>query len=213
MSRNDAASTRAASTRVTSTRVASTKEALLHAARDEFAEHGVAGARVDRIARRAGVNKERIYGYFGNKEKLFDAVMKLALDEFAEVTASPADDPAEYVGRLFDYYREHPSLLRLLSWEALQGRDMQLPEQQWRMDLCQGKRDALAASLGHEPSDEDGRLLLTLKALAMMPMAMPQLATLLGVSVDDPGSAAAMREHVMAFARSALENSAAAARP
>ena len=37
---------------------------ILAAARDEFAEYGLGGARVDRIAERAGLNKRLIYYYF-----------------------------------------------------------------------------------------------------------------------------------------------------
>src|SRR5438067_13471775 len=52
--------------------------AILAAARDEFAECGLGGARVDRIAERAGVNKRLIYYYFEDKEKLFEAVLEQA---------------------------------------------------------------------------------------------------------------------------------------
>ena len=52
-----------------------TKRLLLDAATTEFSEHGLAGARVDRIAAAAGVNKERIYQYFGKKDDLFAAVL------------------------------------------------------------------------------------------------------------------------------------------
>ncbi|WP_217146124.1 TetR family transcriptional regulator, partial [Streptomyces sp. AC627_RSS907] len=44
-----------------------TKARLLAAARAEFARHGVAGARVDRIAAAAKANKRLLYVYFGNK--------------------------------------------------------------------------------------------------------------------------------------------------
>jgi AcrR family transcriptional regulator len=52
---------------------AKTKRLLLDAAVDEFAAHGPEGARIDRIAAAAGVNKERIYPYFGGKQQLFSA--------------------------------------------------------------------------------------------------------------------------------------------
>ncbi|MDL4771176.1 TetR/AcrR family transcriptional regulator [Actinomadura xylanilytica] len=184
---------------------ASTKEALLAAAREEFAEHGIAGARVDRIARLAGVNKERIYGYFGNKEKLFDAVMKDAMDELTEVNALLGDDPVQYVAGLFDHYQEHPDLLRLLMWEALHDRSGHLPDQQWRVDRCHDKVASLAAHLGQEPSAEAGRTMLSLMGLVLMPMALPQLAELMGAQMDGPESTARMREHATAFARAFLE--------
>jgi AcrR family transcriptional regulator len=56
-----------------------TKARLLGAALTEFAEHGIAGARVDRIAEQAGANKRLIYVYYGNKEQLFETVVGQAL--------------------------------------------------------------------------------------------------------------------------------------
>ena len=53
-----------------------TREAILAAATHEFAQHGLAGARVDRIAERAGINKRMLYYYFGQKESLFLAVLE-----------------------------------------------------------------------------------------------------------------------------------------
>ena len=50
---------------------AATRSKLLVAARREFADHGLAGARVDEIAARAGVNKQLVYHYFGDKDALY----------------------------------------------------------------------------------------------------------------------------------------------
>ena len=49
---------------------------ILEAAKQEFAAHGLAGARVDRIASKAGANKRMLYYYFGNKDDLFLAVLE-----------------------------------------------------------------------------------------------------------------------------------------
>lgn len=69
-----------------------TRARLLAAARTEFAEHGMGGARVDRIASSAGVNKERIYGIFGSKEKLFAAVVAEAFGDHAVRVGLPGAD-------------------------------------------------------------------------------------------------------------------------
>lgn len=180
---------------------ASTKEALLAAARVEFAAHGIAGARVDRIAERAGVNKERIYGHFGSKEKLFDAVMNEALDEIVEMVSQVIDDVGEYVGRMYDYHAAHPELLRLILWEALHygdGREFD----DARQAHYRTKLEKLAAGLGAEPSHDVGRTLLTLCGMASWPNAVPQMARLvLGPGADDRE---AMRAHLMDFARTAV---------
>ncbi|MBO9578892.1 MAG: TetR family transcriptional regulator, partial [Microbacteriaceae bacterium] len=100
-----------------------TKQLLLDAATVEFSARGLAGARVDRIAAQAGVNKERIYSYFGGKEELFGAVLQrelaLAMETFAIAGTGP-EAVAAYAGRMFDYQGEHPHLARLTFWEGLE---------------------------------------------------------------------------------------------
>lgn len=57
---------------------------ILRAAAEEFAENGFAGARVDEIARRAGVNKAMLYYHVGDKAALYK---KVVLDAVADLTA------------------------------------------------------------------------------------------------------------------------------
>jgi AcrR family transcriptional regulator len=97
-----------------------TKARLLDAATDEFAAHGIAGARVDRIAAAANANKQLIYAYYGNKDQLFDAVLTRCFRALTEDVPFAPDDLAGYVGRLFDYLVEHPDVLRLATWAGLE---------------------------------------------------------------------------------------------
>src|ERR1700755_2654359 len=60
---------------------AATRQKLLAAARREFAASGLAGARVDEIAARAGVNKQLLYHYFGDKDALYLAVLEWVYEE------------------------------------------------------------------------------------------------------------------------------------
>ncbi|MDT3398059.1 TetR family transcriptional regulator [Streptomyces sp. B1866] len=181
-----------------------TKQRLLVAATEEFAAHGIAGARVDRIAELAGVNKERIYGYFGNKQKLFDQVVVHALDELAEaVPLQPGDDPAEYVGRVFDFHRAHPTLVRLFLWEALHYRDDPLPNEAQRTTHYEHKTAALAATFGTEASPRVAACLLSLIGLAVWPMAVPHMSRMI-LGGATPELEKDLREHVVDFARQAL---------
>ncbi|MFH2055633.1 MAG: TetR/AcrR family transcriptional regulator [bacterium] len=66
----------------------STEERLLEAATSEFAENGLAGARVDRIAKRAGVNKAMLYYHFQSKEKLYRAVINKHIGQVANAVGS-----------------------------------------------------------------------------------------------------------------------------
>jgi AcrR family transcriptional regulator len=95
---------------------------ILAAARDEFAEHGLGGARVDRIAERAGLNKRLIYYYFEDKEKLFQAVLEHAYRDIRDAERKLRLlelDPATAVRRLIEftwqYYLDHPEFLTLLN--------------------------------------------------------------------------------------------------
>ena len=103
--------------------VEGTKRKLLDAATVEFSAHGLAGGRVDRIASAAGVNKERIYEYFGKKDDLFEAVLLEQLTLAATsvtITGTGVDAVLDYVGRLFDHHVAVPTLARLTAWEGLE---------------------------------------------------------------------------------------------
>jgi AcrR family transcriptional regulator len=98
------------------------QQAILVAARDEFAQHGLGGARVDRIAERAQLNKRLIYYYFTSKDDLFLAVLENAYADIrtAEQQLHLTDlAPAQAIRRLteftWDYYIEHPEFITLLN--------------------------------------------------------------------------------------------------
>jgi AcrR family transcriptional regulator len=97
-----------------------TKERLLAAAANEFAAHGIAGARVDRIATAAQANKQLIYAYFGSKDGLFDAVLARSCTAMIEAVPFEAGDIPGYVGHLFDYAVGHPEIFRLVTWAGLE---------------------------------------------------------------------------------------------
>ena len=103
-----------------------TRAGILAAATDEFARHGLGGARVDRIALRARSNKRMLYYYFGSKEKLFLAVLEstyAGIRKAEEGLDLLNSEPAEGVRRLVEftwtYYTEHPEFLALLNSENL----------------------------------------------------------------------------------------------
>ncbi len=63
---------------------------IVAAARDEFAKRGLAGARVEQIARRAGVNKQLVFYYYHSKRGLFQAVLTQAATELEGALAALA---------------------------------------------------------------------------------------------------------------------------
>jgi TetR/AcrR family transcriptional regulator len=98
------------------------RELLLEAALDEFAAKGFAGARVQDIAARAGVNKQLITYYFGGKEGLYQAMAQRWLDVEASI-ARPDLAFDELVVEYLHAVLADPRLLRLLIWDGLTGLD------------------------------------------------------------------------------------------
>jgi AcrR family transcriptional regulator len=103
-----------------------TQKRILEAARQEFAQLGLGGARVEAIAARAKANKRMIYHYFGNKEQLFTAVLDAAYTDIRMAERAlelEKLDPVEAIIRLvrftWDYYLEHPEFLTFVNSENL----------------------------------------------------------------------------------------------
>ena len=99
---------------------------ILEAAKQEFATHGLAGARVDRIAANAGANKRMLYYHVGNKEDLYLAVLEGAYEKIrAEERTLDLEhlDPPKAIERLIDftwnYFLRNPEFLALLNTENL----------------------------------------------------------------------------------------------
>lgn len=104
-------------------RAEATKLRILQAATDEFATHGIAGARVDRIASTASANKNLIYVYYRSKDQLFDAVFDAHVVRGLNAVPFTPEDLPGYAGRLFDFCLEHPEVIRLAAWHRLERGD------------------------------------------------------------------------------------------
>jgi TetR/AcrR family transcriptional regulator len=97
---------------------AATQKKLLMAARREFASRGLAGARVDDIAERAGVNKQLVYHYFGDKDALYLAVLEHKLN----LAGLPPDTAIrKLIESSFDHLAAHPDFILLLNDENRGG--------------------------------------------------------------------------------------------
>jgi TetR/AcrR family transcriptional regulator len=103
-----------------------TRSEILEVATREFAEHGLAGARVDEIAARTRTTKRMIYYYFGGKEQLYIEVLEAAYARIRSVEREVDVehlDPREAIRRLaeltFDHHDAHPEFIRLVSIENI----------------------------------------------------------------------------------------------
>jgi TetR/AcrR family transcriptional regulator len=107
---------------------AATRKKLLTAARREFAANGLAGARVDDIAARAGVNKQLVYHYFGDKDALYLAVLEWVYEEIRaqerklNLEGLPPDRAIKkLIESSFDHLAAHPDFIVLLNDENRSG--------------------------------------------------------------------------------------------
>jgi AcrR family transcriptional regulator len=103
-----------------STATSSTSERIIAAATAEFARYGVAGARIERIAKAAKTSKERVYAYFRSKEALYRHIAARELAAVAEATHLDPTDLPGYAGRVHDYFTRHPERQRLMMWGQLE---------------------------------------------------------------------------------------------
>jgi AcrR family transcriptional regulator len=169
---------------------AGTKRKILDAATREFAQRGPDGTTIERIAKLAGVNKERVYNYFDSKTALFARVLREQLATAAQdlpLDATNPDGIAEYAGRLYDYHREHPELARLLQWEALTF-EAEVPEEDQRREYYGHKTAALAdgQAAGTISSTVAPDLLhFLLLSLAAYWAVLPQVARMITVDSAD----------------------------
>jgi len=106
------------------------RAAILHAAASEFAEHGIAGARTDAIARAAGVNKALLYYYFKDKETLYGAVldeafsgMRTTVFQALDSDLRPRKKIMAYVGAYFDFIASNQIYPKLMQREMMRARE------------------------------------------------------------------------------------------
>lgn len=105
-----------------------TRAAILQAALEEFSEVGHSGARVDRIAERAGVSKPMIYDYFGDKDAVYAAALREAYIQIRRGESElelDSRDPEDAIRALMrftmNHFRNNPWFIQMLNTENLRG--------------------------------------------------------------------------------------------
>ena len=159
-----------------------TRERILAAALREFSDKGFAGARVDRIARRARVNKRMLYHYFGNKASLFREILHRKVQERSAWAVTAPADAAESLAFWFDAACRDRDWVRLMEWEALGSADGVVSGDAERSAAFHKGvaqvRERQARGLLRDDVDP-GHLLLAMVALTTFPAAFPQFTRLL----------------------------------
>lgn len=136
------------------------KQRILQAAEAEFAEKGIYGARVDKIAADAEINKRMLYAYFGDKETLYKVILSQVYKRMENVEREIVD--CRYTGKVliekiicayFDFLKSNPTFVNILMWENLnQGQYLRQIEgsriergtiQYFVAELENGKKDGI----------------------------------------------------------------------
>ncbi|QKW62627.1 TetR/AcrR family transcriptional regulator [Streptomyces sp. NA03103] len=186
-------------------RGAATHRRILDVATREFAEHGIAGARVERIVAAARTNKAQLYAYFGSKDGLFDAIFFGSLDRIVNVVPINADDLADWAVRLYDEYLRRPDLIRLATWARLERRPAgHLVDDADRRDDAKLRAIAEAQAAGRvRPGDPFDVLALVIA----MSMAWSPVSNVYAATADEPEDA---HERRRALLREAVSRATAA---
>ncbi len=105
-----------------------TRNNILEVAAREFADKGLAGARIDEIAEKTSSSKRMIYYYFGGKEELYRAVLEQAYarirsreeEAAGSLGALSAEDALRaQIEQTFDYHASNPDFVRLVMNENI----------------------------------------------------------------------------------------------
>ncbi len=114
-------------------RAQESRQKILNAGIEEFALHGFHGAKIDAIADQAGINKQRIYAYFKNKDGLFEAALSSSFERLLQyenvlmrLTTDQAHELTERIVRHYmTFHQQYPQFWRLLAWCNLEQIDLE----------------------------------------------------------------------------------------
>jgi AcrR family transcriptional regulator len=165
---------------------ADTRQAILDAARTQFASKGFDGASMRAIGTQAGVDPSLISHYFGDKARLLVATMALPVDPVAKITGALAGERADLGERLVRAFLEawdpHREVMSMLVRTSLGSGDAHVP-------MLEVARGVVSALIAERLEGEDRALRATLVASQIVGLAVLRyvacVAPLAGASVDD----------------------------
>ncbi|MGW7005509.1 TetR family transcriptional regulator [Streptomyces sp. NPDC054933] len=179
---------------------AATRARILAAAIEEFAAHGLAGARIERIAEAAEANKRSLYVYFTDKQGLFDAALYQCITDLVTAVPLTEDDLPGYAGRMFDYHLARPHAFRMSVWRQLECPDTGPYAGDVYAHKIQAMTRARATATGH-PIPPVDLLVLIIGLTTSWLLTTPDLLTADGADPHAPARIATHRAAVIEAAR------------
>lgn len=180
-------------------------ERILRAAFREFAKRGFAGTRVETIARRARVNKQLLYYYFGSKQRLYEQVADTIHRERETAIRDAPDELAANLGYWLNKHASDADYLRFLMWESLEVAGSKVPGEMSRLHFWQESLQQVIVDqekgLWPRMGPDASQALLSLLGLVMFPLAFPHLVRLIAKqNPADPKFLAERTEHLRVVA-------------
>ncbi|KKI88498.1 TetR family transcriptional regulator [Bacillus sp. SA1-12] len=169
-----------------------TRKSILKAAREEFFEKGYTGARIESIAKRAGVNKQLIYHYFKGKEQLINETIEDFISSLPSGNLVLPANPVEIAE--FRYHVNQEYLLEFLkftAWEAVENRPNNLKGEQQREKILHSYNADMKAKqeMGLVPKELDPAFItLMMSSLTIYPLLYPDVTRM--ITGHDPNEEA-----------------------
>ncbi|MFG2961525.1 TetR/AcrR family transcriptional regulator [Streptomyces sp. NPDC048291] len=168
-----------------------TRQRIMKAALEEFSGKGRAGARVESIARQAGVSVRMLYVHFGSKDGLYETVLREHIARRTEELSDISVPLTDFIPRHFTGLRQNETFVRLAMWEGLASSGAQPPrseeERSLRYSEILSYLITRQAAGDLDPSLDTEMTLLAVIALASFPSAFGQLVHMAtGLRADDP---------------------------
>jgi TetR/AcrR family transcriptional regulator len=182
---------------------------ILAAAEEAFAAHGLAGARTERIAARAGVNKGLLYYYFRGKRDLYRAVLRHLLEELPRTSepdsassSSFREQLTGFVNRYFDFLATHPNFPRLMQREVMESKgELDWVLRDYYRPLLEGLVHLIAEGVrrGEFRRVDPQQSALSLMGATTSYFAAPLWGRFLGRDLLEPGALEARRQALLDF--------------
>ncbi|MCF2941993.1 TetR/AcrR family transcriptional regulator [Paenibacillus tarimensis] len=168
-----------------------TRKAILQAAKEEFFEKGYTGARIESIAKRAGINKQLIYHYFKGKEQLINETIEDFMASLPSGNFTLPADPRDIAEFRFNVNVNHlMEFLKFTAWEAVDTVPENVNGEEHRRRVLQSYNEDMKAKQekGQVPKELDPALLtLMLSSLTVYPLLYSSVTRMItGRAPDDP---------------------------
>lgn len=168
-----------------------TRRKILAAAKEEFFEKGYTGARIESIARRAGVNKQLIYHYFKGKDELINETIADFANSVPSTNFILPADPADIAAFRFKVNTDHlMEFLKFTAWEAIDQIPSNSNGEESRSKVLQSYVEDMKSKqeMGLVPKEIDPALVtLMISSLTIYPLLYSKVTEMItGLNPEQP---------------------------